>query len=82
MKKFVTIKKNQNPKSFRVSWAEQIILDKLAQYGRRTIVQGSYEVVNETEKAVKIIVDNIYTAAGNDCDDWEIWLPKSAVEGL
>ena len=78
--KFVTIKTNDNKNSYRVSWAEQIILDKLAKYGRRTIVEGKYEVVAETEKAVKIRVDNIYTNAGDDCDDWDIWMPKSAVE--
>ena len=34
-----------------------------------------YEIVEETEKAVKILIHNTHKLHG----DWELWIPKSAI---
>lgn len=82
MNKSVSIKTNEA--SAYHSWAEQMLLDKIEKYHLRHLIQASYEVVKETEKAVciKVLAADLFTSGDNDYlgDDWNVWLPKSAVE--
>lgn len=69
--------------SARNSWAEQMLEDKLAQYGRHTN-ETTFEVVKETAKAFQVKVTGITKYAFKDyvdCDDWDVWMPKSAFVG-
>lgn len=86
MKNYVSIKEsntNTNRDAFASFW-EQMLLDKIEKYHLCHQIQPGYEVVKETEKAVciKVKADTMYTAFGNDYlgNDWEVWMPKAAVE--
>lgn len=90
MKKYVTIKEsntNTNRDAFASFW-EQMLLDKIQAYGLEHHIQPSYSVVQETEKAVQIIVPANtmyrYTCSGSDFveytgHDWQVWMPKKAM---
>lgn len=81
MNKFVTLKTNEE--SAYHSWAEQMLLDKINKYHLRHLIQTSYEVIKETEKAVciKVLASDMFTESGNDYlgKDWDVWMPKSAI---
>ena len=63
------------------SFYEQMLMDKFEKYNRSFQNDGNFEVVDETEKAVKIKVEGVYKKLGSDFEDeqpWEVWMPKVA----
>lgn len=75
MEKQVTLITNAG--SAFASWAEQMLIEKVATYHRRHQIQNAYKVVKESEKAYQIEVE-VHDYDGDPCGAWNIWMPKSA----
>lgn len=70
-------KGNENKDAIRCSWAEQMLINKVAQYHYRCDPEQAFEIIKETEKALQIAVP-VYTNGGKE-DVWNVWMPKSAM---
>ncbi len=77
--------KGESKMNFYRSWAEQMFVDKLAQY-HVTTLEVTFEVEKESEKAVQLKVPTeslYYINSGEEYvatkPYWLIWMPKSAV---